>query len=148
MTHDPSRRLATAEEIMSGNSPFEPVDTPLGKMERWRAEALIIGTTSGIQDVYNSIRSDATAQEARANADKAQHSLLRHFFKTVGKFLDGVDNMVSRVEAAHDAAEEKRRAEAEFEEEPLTLPPDFDRPQDLPPSEIGDETHQPGGELH
>ena len=47
MTYDPSR-LATAEEIVNGSSPFELVDTALGKMERWRAEALIIGTTSGI----------------------------------------------------------------------------------------------------
>lgn len=51
MTHDPSR-LATVEQIMNGNNPFETVDTPLGKMERWRAEAMFIGTTGGIQSVY------------------------------------------------------------------------------------------------
>jgi hypothetical protein len=63
--------------------------------------------------------------------------------------MSKVDALTSRVEAF----EAKRRADEEqqreFEEEPLELPPDLDRPQDLPPSPIGDdETHQPGGELH
>jgi len=150
MTHDP--RLATLEQVMNASSPFELVDTPIGKMEKWRAETLLIGSTSGIQDVYHAIRADAAAQEARANADKAQHALLRRFFSTVGKFLDGVGHVVSRVEAA----EEKRRADAraeqaarEFEEEPLTLPPDLaERQTSAPPTKIEDDTNQPGGELH
>jgi hypothetical protein len=37
----------------------------------------------------------------------------------------------------------------EFEAEPLTLPPDIHEYQTrTPPAKIGDETHQPGGELH
>ena len=49
--------------------------------------------------------------------------------------------------------EEKRRADEqaqrEFEEEPLELPPDISEYQaSTPPAEIGDDTHQPGGELH
>jgi hypothetical protein len=57
--------------------------------------------------------------------------------------------MVSRVEAA----EEKRRTDEEqqlqFEEEPLTLPPDIAEYQTLAPAtKIEDETHHPGGELH
>ena len=147
MTH--TQHLATIEQIMNGNNPFEIIDTPLGVMERWRAEAMLIGTTGGIKSVYDSIRADAAAQEARANADKAQHALLRRFFTTVGKFLDATDHMVSRVEAA----EEKRRTDEEqqlqFEEEPLTLPPDIAEYQTLAPAtKIEDETHHPGGELH
>jgi len=146
MTHN--ARLATIEQIMNGNSPFELVDTSLGKMERWRAEAMLIGTTGGIQSVYDSIRADATTQEARANADKAQHALLRRFFTTVGKFLDATDHMVSRVEAAEEERRTDEEQQREFEAEPLELPPDLDRPQDLPPSKIEDEEFAPSGELH
>jgi hypothetical protein len=36
-----------------------------------------------------------------------------------------------------------------LQEEPLTLPPDIHEYQTrTPPAKIGDETHQPGGELH
>jgi len=147
MTHDP-RHLGTLEQIMNGSDPFTLIPTPLGEMEKWRAEALLIGSTSRIQDVYRTIRDDATALEARANADKAQHALLRRFFTTVGKFLDATDHMVSRVEAADEERRADEEQQREFEEEPLILPPDLDRLQDLPPSKIEDETHQPSGELH
>ena len=60
-------------------------------------------------------------------------------------------------EARLAAAEDKRRAdearEAEFQEEPLELPPDIAAHQGLsPPTKIGSDnahdTHVPGGELH
>ena len=68
MTHDPTP-LATVEQIVNGNSPFETVDTPLGAMERWRAEAMLIGTTSGVESVFKAIRADAAERAARADAD-------------------------------------------------------------------------------
>jgi hypothetical protein len=68
MTHDPSRRLATAEEIMNGKNPFERVSTPLGEMERWRAEAMLIGTTGGMQSVLQTVRDDAAELEKKTAA--------------------------------------------------------------------------------
>jgi hypothetical protein len=35
MTHDPSHRLATLEEVMNG-SPFDIIDSPWGHIERWQ----------------------------------------------------------------------------------------------------------------
>src|SRR5262249_1784719 len=56
---------------------------------------------------------------------------------------------VSRVEAAEDRRRADEEQQREFEEEPIELPPDLDRPQDLPPSKIGsDEEFAPSGELH
>jgi len=148
MSNNP--RLATLEQVMNGNA-FELVDSPWGVMPAWKVQGMAMGAAGALEalhNVYQVVRSDAATQEARANADKAQHALLRRLFTTVGKFLDATDHMVSRVEAAeeqHRADEEQQR---EFEEAPLSLPPDLDRPQDLPPSKIEDETHQPSGELH
>ena len=65
MTRDPSNRLATVEQIMNGNNPFEKISTPLGTMERWKAEAMIIGTTSGALHVFESI---TTTARSTANA--------------------------------------------------------------------------------
>jgi hypothetical protein len=145
MSHDPSRRLATAEEIMNGNSPFETVDTPLGTMERWRAEALIIGTTSGIQDVYRTIRDDAAAQAARADATEARNALIQHLCAKVDAFESKLDDLVAQVAAEREARRADEARAREFDEEPLSLPPG-DPPD---PSVIRDaETHQPGGELH
>jgi hypothetical protein len=63
--------------------------------------------------------------------------------------MSKVDALTSRVEAMEAKHKADEAAQREFEEEPIELPPDLDRPQDLPPSKIGDdETHQPGGELH
>src|SRR5262249_18034813 len=59
--------------------------------------------------------------------------------------VDALTTRVEKLEAKHKADEAERQ---KFDEEP-ELPPDFDRPQDLPPTPIGDdETHTPGGELH
>jgi len=148
MTHDPSRRLATAEEIMNGKNPFERVSTPLGEMERWRAEAMLIGTTGGMQGVLQTIRNDAAELEKKTAAlDAKKHAVLSTVNRLL-RFMSRVDALTSRVEAF----EAKRRADEaqqrEFEEEP-TLPPDIHEYQTrTPPAEIGDETHTPGGELH
>jgi hypothetical protein len=147
MTHDP--RLPTIEKIMNGSNPFELVTIPpFGAMERWRAEAMLIGTTGGIQSVYDAVRSDASAAAARADADEARTALIQHVCDKIAEFEKRFDALVARVQAAEDARRAAADAAREFEEEPLELPPDFDRPQDLPPAPIGDATPPPGGELH
>jgi hypothetical protein len=129
---------------MNSSSPFETIDTPLGKMERWRAEALIIGSTSGIQDVYRTIRDDATAQAARADEAEARATLIRHLCAKVDAFESKLDNLVAQVAAEREARRADEARKAAFDQEPLALPPG-DPPD---PTVIRDETHQPGGELH
>ena len=84
MAHD--ARLPTIEQIMNGNNPFETVSTPLGTMERWRAEAMLIGTTGGMQSVYDAIRTDAAAQAARADEAEARTALIRHVCDKIADF--------------------------------------------------------------
>jgi hypothetical protein len=149
MTHDPSCRLATAEQIVNGNNPFEKIDTPLGTMERWRAEAMLIGTTSGAQSVLQTIRDDAAELEKKTIAFDAKKSAVLSTVNKLLKFMSRVDQLTTRVEELEAKRKADEAEQRELEEEPLELPPDFDRPQDLPPSKIGDdETHQPSGELH
>jgi hypothetical protein len=147
MTHDPSR-LATAEQIVNGNNPFEKIDTPLGTMERWRAEAMLIGTTSAAQSVLQTIRDDAAELEQKTVELDAKKSAVLNTVNKLLKFMSKVDALTSRVEAFEAKRKADEAEQREFEEEP-ELPPDLDRPQDLPPSKIGDdETHTPSGELH
>jgi hypothetical protein len=143
MSTDP--RLATIEKIMDGSSPFEKIETPLGTMERWRAEALIIGSTSGIQDVYRTIRDDAASQAARADATEARNALIQHLCAKVDAFESKLDHLVAQVAAEREARRADEARKAAFDQAPLALPPG-DPPD---PSVIRDaETHQPGGELH
>jgi hypothetical protein len=130
-------------------SPFDIIDSPWGHIERWRASTLATGTMGALAQVYKMVRNDAAELEKQTAALDAKKSAVLSTVNRLLRFMSKVDALTSRVEAF----EAKRRADEEqqreFEEEPLELPPDLDRPQDLPPSAIGDdETHQPGGELH
>jgi len=149
MTHDP-HRLATAEQIMNGNNPFEKVDTPLGTMERWRAEALIIGTTSGILDVYRTIRDDAASQAARADAEQAREALIEHVCEQITELAKRFDALEARLNEAKDKRRADEAAQRKLDEEEIELPPDLHEYQaSEPPAKIGNDTHQPqpGGEL-
>jgi hypothetical protein len=147
MTHD--QRLATIEQIMNGNDPFETVSTPLGTMERWRAEAMLIGATSGALHVFESIRADAAAQAARADEAEARTALIRYVCDKIADFEKRFDALEARLAEAEDRRRADEARKAKFDEEPLTLPPDLSEYQaSTPPAEIGDTTPAPGGELH
>src|SRR5262249_30455109 len=136
MTHDP--RLPTLEHVLDGN-PFELIDSPFaeGKMERWRAEAMLIGTTGGMQSVLQTIRNDAAELEKKTVELDAKKSAVLNTVNRLLKFMSRVDALTSRVEALeakHRADEEQQR---EFDEEPLTLPPDIAEYQaSAPPAKI------------
>jgi hypothetical protein len=147
MTHD--ARLPTLEHVLDGN-PFELIDSPFaeGKMERWRAEAMATGTMGYLAQIYEMVRNDAAELEKEAAALDAKKSAVLSTVNRLLKFMSRVDALAARVEALEAKHKADDAHEAKFEEEPLELPPDFDRPQDLPPSKIGDQTYTPGGELH
>jgi hypothetical protein len=139
-------------------SPYELVDSPFaeGKMEAWRVQSIALGAGGALaafHRLYDLVRNDAADAAARADEAEARKALVAHL-------CDQVAAMQERINRLADALEERQRADAEtarqeaerrrvLEEDPLEDPPDIAEYQARnPPSEIGDETHQSGGELH
>ena len=54
-----------------GKDPMEFVDTPSGKMERWRADALLLGKTSATMEVNKQIRNGPASIVTRHDAREA-----------------------------------------------------------------------------
>src|SRR5262249_20193985 len=146
MIHD-DPRLATLEEVMNG-SPFDIIDSPWGQIERWKASTLATGTMGYLAQVYKMVRNDAAELEKKTSALDAKKSAVLSTVNRLLRFMSRVDALTSRVEALEAKHQADEAVQRKLDEEPIELPPDFDRPQDLPPSPIGDETHTPGGELH
>jgi hypothetical protein len=144
--------LPTLEEIMNG-SPFDIIDSPWGHIERWRASTIATGTMGALTQVAAIVRADAAELEEKTAALDAKKSAVLNTVNKLLKFMSRVDELTTRVEeleAKRKADQEKRE---QFEEEPLTLPPDISEYQaSAPPSAIEDgdtpSTHQPSGELH
>jgi hypothetical protein len=137
------------QEIFEG-SPFDIIDSPWGHIERWRASTLSTGTMGTLQDVYDAVRADSAAAKARADEAEARDALVRNLCSKVADFEHRFADLEDRLAAAEDARRADEQAAREFEEEPLTEPPDIHEFQTRnPPSEIGDEeTHHPSGDLH
>ena len=79
--------------------------------------------------------------------------LVAHLCDQVAAMQDRINRLADALETRQRADAEAARQEAErrraLEEDPLEDPPDIAEYQARnPPSEIGDDTHQPGGELH
>ena len=146
MTHDP--RLPTLEQVMN-SSPFEIIDTPWGEMEAWRASTMATGTMGALAQVAAIVRNDAAELEKKTVAlDAKRHAVLNAVNRLL-KFMSRVDALTSRVEALEAQRKADEATQRKLDEEPIELPPDIAEYQTrTPPSEIGDETHQPGGELH
>jgi hypothetical protein len=148
--------LPTMEETMHRN-PFEIIDSPWGRIECWRAATLATGTMGALAQVAAIVRNDAAELREKAVAfDAKKASVLRTVNKLLN-FMSRVDALTARMDALEAKLKADEEQQCEFEEEPLTLPPDISEKQTLaPPAElgahssarIGDDTHQPGGELH
>jgi hypothetical protein len=145
-----------------GKDPMEMVETKSGKMERWRADALLIGETSALLAMNDQVRNDTitaianiTAREADLNArDDAISARERAHAVSVARFTD----FVARTARMLDKLEKLRADAIAGKDEPLAHPPG-DAPGDDPtnrskfpePSlELEDDApaHHPGGELH
>jgi len=151
MTHDP--RLPSLEQLMNG-SPYELVDSPFaeGKMEAWRAQSLALGASGALaafHRLYEMVRNDAADAATRADEAQAREALVKHLCDQVAAMQERINRLADALEARQRADEEASRHQRRFDEEPLVLPPDIQEYQaSTPPAKIGDETHQPGGELH
>jgi hypothetical protein len=152
MTHNP--RLPTLEAIMNGNNPYELVDSPFaeGKMEAWRAQSIatgVGGALAAMHQLYQLVRNDAADASARADEAQAREALVRHLCDQVAAMQERINGLADALEERQRSDEAAARHQRRFDEEPITLPPDLSECQTrTPPSEIGDDTHQPGGELH
>src|SRR6516225_11169506 len=146
MTYD--ARLATLEQVMP-HDPFEVIDTPWGRIERWRASTLATGTMGALAQVAAIVRNDAAALEEKTAALDAKKSAVLSTVNRLLRFMSRVDALTSRVEALEAKRKADEAVQRKLDEEPIELPPDISEKQTLaPPAEIGDDTHQPGGELH
>src|SRR5262249_40475952 len=109
----------------------------------------LIGTTGGMLSVYDTVRSDAAAEAARADAEQAREALITHVCDQITELARRFDNLEARLAEAEDKRRADEQAQRKFQEEPLTLPPHIAEYQaSTPLVEIGDKEHQPGGELH
>jgi hypothetical protein len=147
MTHDDAR-LPTLEEVMNG-SPFDIIDSPWGHIERWKASTLATGTMGALAQVYKMVRNDAAELEKKTAALDAKKSAVLSTVNRLLRFMSRVDALTTRVEALEAKRKADEAVQRKLDEEPIELPPDISEKQTLaPPAEIGDDTHQPGGELH
>jgi hypothetical protein len=102
-----------------------------------------------LADVYAMVRADAAAATARADEAKARTALIRDLCTKVDAAHTRLDNLVAELAAEREARRADAARQAKLDEEELTLPPDLQDFQARNPSkEVGDDTHQPGGELH
>jgi hypothetical protein len=139
-------------------SPYELVDSPFaeGKMEAWRAQSIatgVGGALASLHQLYQLVRNDAADAAARADEAEARKALVAHLCDQVAAMQERINRLADTLEARQRADAEVARQEEErqrqLEEDPLEDPPDIAEFQALnPPAEIGDDTHQPGGELH
>ena len=128
MTHD--ARLATLEQIMNGNSPYELVDSPFaeGKMEAWRAQSIatgVGGALAAMHQLYQLVRNDAADAAARADEAKAREALVAHLCDQVSAMQERINRLADAIEARERADAEAVRERARFDEEEIALPPDI-----------------------
>jgi hypothetical protein len=133
-----------------GKDPMEIVDTASGRMERWRADALLVGETSGLSALSKQILNDSVAITARQDAREAELNARQDSLDvrekahavSVANFVD----FVGKASVLFDKLERRRAdAIAGKQDEPLAHPPG-DPPD--PSLSLEDDTHIPGGELH
>jgi hypothetical protein len=145
MVTAPSRPLVHSYD--PGKNPMDLVDTPSGKMERWRADAMLVGETSALTELIKQVHNDAEAtiadtvsREAAVSArEQACDDREKAHAISVTRFVD----FVGQAAALFDRIE-KQRADAERQAaEPLAHPPGSPLPgEDDAPS------HTPSGDLH
>jgi hypothetical protein len=113
-----------------GKDPIEIVDTAAGQMERWRADALLVGETSALTAISVQVRNDAAdiaarqdAREAELNArDDAISARERAHAVNATQFVD----FVGKASVLFDRLQ---KARADAEREPIAHPPNH-RPGD------------------
>jgi hypothetical protein len=140
MVTAPARPLVHSYD--PGKNPMELIDTPSGKMERWRADALLVGETSALTELIKAIHNDSVSVHARYDAREAElnsrQDALDERERQIGVMAAQVVDMAGKASVLFDRIQ---KARADAEREPLAHPPATE-------AAPGDDTHIPSGELH
>jgi hypothetical protein len=107
-----------------GKNPMELVDTPSGRMERWRADALLVGETSAAtQARHDAVTTldDIEAQKRELAAGQAALAIKRATFDAEKRiFADQAAALAGRLSVEWDRLTKLR---TDQQEEPLVVPP-------------------------
>ena len=107
-----------------GKNPIELVDTPSGKMERWRADALLTGETSALTAISAQVRNDAASIVARQDArEAALNSREDSIAERERVHAVNVTQFVDFVGKASVLFDRLNKLRADQAEEPLAHPP-------------------------
>ena len=123
-----------------GKNPMELVSTSAGRMERWRADALLLGETSAaIQARHDAVSTldDLEKQKRELAAGQAALAIERATFDAEKRaFADQAATLAGRLSVEWDRLEKLR---ADQLEEPLVVPPGTDQSKEPePPLELED----------
>jgi hypothetical protein len=139
-----------------GKNPMEIVDTSAGRMERWRADALLVGETSAAtqarHDAVAAIN-DLEQQKRDLAAGQAALAINRATFDAEkAAFADKAVSLAGRLSVEWDRMQKLRADQERAQEEPLAFPPGDPSKLPQPSLELEDDAtpgpHAPGGELH
>ena len=117
------------DRVRDKRDPFEVIDTPIGKMEAWRADTLYTGGISGLdaclQDTlarFDQVRAD-TANFVTTLQEREQQVSARE--DAVARRERAVLDLVGGASALLDRLERHRADQERFAEEPATPPGDI-----------------------
>jgi hypothetical protein len=118
----PSRPLVHSYD--PGKDPMELIPTAAGPMERWRADALLVGETSALTELIKDIHNDSVSVHARYDARElelqARSDALDQRERQVGVMAAQVADLAGRASVLFDRIQ---KARADQQEEPLASPP-------------------------
>jgi hypothetical protein len=135
------------DRVRDKRDPFEVIDTPIGKMEAWRADTLYTGGISGLdaclQDTlarFDQVRAD-TANFVTTLQEREQQVSARE--DAVARRERAVLDLVGGASALLDRLERYRSDQEKFAEEPATPPGDITSDSD-PSGSHGNTDPAPG----
>jgi hypothetical protein len=134
MTTAPSRPLVHYYD--PGKDPMEIVDTASGRMERWRADALLVGETSGLTELSKQVRAEAVETindiEAREQALTAREDAIVERERAHAVSVARFTNFVGKAALLFDRLEKAKADAIAGKDEPLATPPGPDYQSKLP----------------
>jgi hypothetical protein len=125
MTVAPERPYAHSYD--PGKDPFQLVDTSAGRMERWRADALLIGEVSGLSELRRQVCNDAVAAldavEGREAAIAKREAACDARERKITALAAQVSDLAGRIAVDWDRLQQAKADAERKPEAPLPEPP-------------------------
>ncbi len=125
--------------------PEETIDTRIGRMERWRADALLLGEVSGLSALRDHVKNDAVAAidevEQREQAVAARERIADAREQALRATAARLDALAERITEEWDRIEQVRADQERERNEPLAEPPDPTSKVPEPSLSVGDDRH-------